>query len=80
MIDATVGQGQFGAQLRDAHGRRHPAPRAVAVHDTRAGRYLMVDSAAADGRPWTTVTPATAQLIAGRVRALLNGLVTAWQA
>ena len=40
----------------------------------------MVDSTAADGRPWTTVAPATAQLVAGRVQALLNGLIDAQQA
>jgi hypothetical protein len=80
MIGGTVRRGQFGAELRDAHGRRHAAPRAVAVHDTGAGRYLMVDGTAADGRPWTTVAPATVQLVAGRVRAMVDDLAGAARA
>lgn len=74
MIEGTFRRGQFGAAVRDREGRRHPAQRAVAFHDTRAGRYLMVDREAADGQVWTTVTPAPPDLLAKHVQALLDGL------
>jgi hypothetical protein len=75
MIEGTFRRGQFGAAVRDREGRRHPAGRAVAFHDTKAGRYLMVDRTAADGQVWTTVTPATPALLAEHVQALLDGLL-----
>jgi EspG family len=74
MIEGTFRRGQFGAAVRDREGRRHPVRRAVAFHDTKAGRYLMVDRPAADGQVWTTVTPATPALLAEHVQALLDGL------
>jgi len=74
MIEGTFRRGQFGAAIRDREGRRHPAKRAVAFHDTKAGRYLMVDSGTADGQVWTTVTPATPALLTEHVQALLDGL------
>lgn len=72
MIEGTKRRGQFGAAVRDNDGRRQPARRAVAFHDTDGGRYLMVDRTSADGRTWTTVTPATEQLLADHVQALLD--------
>ena len=74
MMEGTFRRGQFGAAVRDREGRRHPAQRAVAFHDTKAGRYLMVDRKTADGQLWTTVTPATPALLAEHVQALLDGL------
>jgi hypothetical protein len=74
MMEGTFRRGQFGAAVRDREGRRHPAQRAVAFHDTKAGRYLMVDRKTADGQLWTTVTPATPTLLAEHVQALLDGL------
>src|SRR5262249_48211264 len=56
MIEGTFRRGQFGAAIRDREGRRRPAQRAVAFHDTKAGRYLMIDCGTADGQVWTTVT------------------------
>jgi EspG family len=76
MIEGTKRRGQFGAAVRDREGRRHSAGRVVAVHDTKDGRYLMVDRTTSDGSIWTTITPASAQLIAEHVDALLDGLVT----
>lgn len=74
MIAATVRRGQFGAAVRDRSGRRRAAQRAVAFHDTATGRYLMADHVSADGRVWTTVTPATAHLLAEHVQTLLTNL------
>ena len=74
MIEGTRRRGQFGAAVRDREGRRHAARRVVAFHDTDRGRYLMVDRTTADGRVWTTVTPATEHLLAEHVQALLDGL------
>lgn len=74
LIEGTFRRGQFGAAVRDRAGHRQPARRAVAFHDTRAGRYLMVDRRSADGQVWTTVTPATPALLAEHVQALLEGL------
>jgi EspG family len=74
MIEGTFRRGQFGAAVRDREGRRHPAKRSVAFHDTKAGRYLMVDRTAADGQVWTTVTPATPALLVEHVQSLLDGL------
>ena len=74
MIDGTRRRGQFGAAVIDREGRRHAASRAVAFHDTETGRSLMVGRTTADGRVWTTVTPATEQLLAEHVQALLDGL------
>jgi hypothetical protein len=74
MMEGTFRRGQFGAAVRDREGRRRPAQRAVAFHDTKAGRYLMVDRKTADGQVWTTITPATPSLLAEHVQALLDGL------
>lgn len=74
MMEGTFRRGQFGAAVRDREGRRHPARRAVAFHDTKAGRYFMVDRKTADGQVWTTVAPATSSLLAEHVQALLDGL------
>jgi hypothetical protein len=74
MIDGTRRRGQFGAAVGDRDGHRHAARRVVAFHDTDGGRYLMVDRTTADGRVWTTVTPATAQLLAEHIQALLDSL------
>jgi hypothetical protein len=75
MIEGTFRRGQFGAAVRDREGRRHPANRAVAFHDTKAGRYLMVERTAADGQVWMMVTPATPALLAEQVQSLLDGLL-----
>jgi len=77
MIEGTRRRGQFGAAVRDRDGRRHAARRVVAFHDTDRGRYLMVDRATADDRVWTTIAPATAQLLAEHIQAMLDGLTTA---
>jgi len=74
MIDGTKRRGQFGAAILDREGRRHAAKRAIAFHDTDNGRYLMEDRTTADGRLWTTVTPAAAHLLAERVQATLDAL------
>jgi hypothetical protein len=74
MIEGTFRRGQFGAAIRDREGRRHPAQRAVACHDTKTGRYLMVDRRTSDGQVWTTVTPATPALLAEHVQSLLDGI------
>jgi hypothetical protein len=74
MIEGTFRRGQFGAAVRDRDGRRHPARRAIGFHDTRAGRYLMVDRRTADGQVWTTVTPTTPALLAEHVQSLLDGV------
>lgn len=76
MIEGTKRRGQFGAAVLDRDGRRRAAPRAVAFHDNDKGRYLMEDKVTSDGRVWTTVTPASQQLIVQRVQALLDGLTT----
>lgn len=74
MIEGTFRRGQFGAAVRDRDGRRHPAQRAVAFHDTKAGRYLMVNRRTSDGQVWTTITPATSTLLAEHVQSLLDGI------
>jgi hypothetical protein len=74
MIEGTKRRGQFGAAVLDREGRRHAARRAIAVHDTANGRYLMEDRTTNDGRMWTTVTPAPAHLIAEHVQALLDSV------
>lgn len=76
MIDGTFRRGQFGAAVRDREGRRHRAKHAVAFHDTKSGRYLMVDRRTSDGQLWTTITPATAASLAEHVQALLDGVKT----
>ena len=73
MIDGTRRRDQFGAAALDRDGRQQAARRG-AFHDTDGGRYLMVDRTTADGRVWTTITPATAQLLAEHVQTLLDGL------
>jgi hypothetical protein len=74
MTAGTFRRGQFGATLLDGHGRRYRLPRALAVHDTPAGRYLMEQRSAANGRQWTTVAPADGARLARGVRALLAEL------
>lgn len=76
MIEGTRRRGQFGAAVLDREGRRHAAKRAIAFHDTENGRYLMEDRTTADGRLWTTVTPAPAHLLAEHVQSLLDSLAT----
>jgi len=74
MTAGTFRRGQFGATMLDSHGRRHRLPRAVAVHDTPAGRYLIEQRSAANGRQWTTVAPADAARLGRAVRDLLAEL------
>jgi hypothetical protein len=74
MIEGTRRRGQFGAAVRDREGHRTAARRVVAFHNTDKGRYLMVDRRTADGRVWTTVAPATEQLLAEHIEAMLARL------
>jgi hypothetical protein len=74
MTAGTFRRGQFGATMLDSHGRRHRLPRVVAVHDTPAGRYLMEQRSAANGRQWTTVAPADGARLGRAVRDLLTEL------
>jgi hypothetical protein len=77
MTDMLAGmgvRGQFGAsrQLRDQRTVR--ADRVVAFHDTDRGRYVYLAKPNADGRAWSTVTPADNKRIALCVQELLDEL------
>jgi hypothetical protein len=72
MLLGQVARGQFGVQRSGRDGRVHRQGRVVAFHDTDAGRYLFQLGRGADGRDWATVTPADNNLLATRVRELLD--------
>lgn len=74
MIDGTFRRGQLGAAVSDRDGRRTPARTTLAFHDTEGGRYLMEDRRTADGKVWTTVTPASAAMLAEHLQGILDRL------
>jgi len=65
-------QGQFGAAARDISGQRRRADHVVGFFDTPQGRYLQLRRAGHDGTEWTTITPATHQLLVQQINDLLN--------
>lgn len=72
MLSGAVTRGQFGVQRLGRDNAVRRADRVVAFHDTEAGRYLFQVRSERDGRDWATITPASNQLLAGRVWELLD--------
>ncbi|MBC6446739.1 ESX secretion-associated protein EspG [Actinokineospora xionganensis] len=74
MVTGMTTRGQFGAERAQRGRRRDRAERVVAFHDTDAGRYLYLTRPSADGRLWSTITPADNARLATCVRELLDEL------
>jgi hypothetical protein len=72
MMVAMTARGQFGAERLGRDGTVRRAERVIAFHDTDAGRYLVQVTPNSDGQHWVTVAPADNQLLAGRIRELLD--------
>ncbi|OZM71442.1 ESX secretion-associated protein EspG [Amycolatopsis antarctica] len=72
MLFGMTARGQFGAQRSTRDGSVRRADRVVAFHDTDAGRYLFQLGRGADRQAWATVAPADNQLLAQRVRELVD--------
>ncbi|SDI61994.1 EspG family protein [Actinokineospora alba] len=74
MVTGMTTRGQFGAERAQRGRRRDRAERVVSFHDTDAGRYLYLTRPSADGRLWSTITPADNARLATCVRELLDEL------
>jgi hypothetical protein len=72
MLVGQEARGQFGVERAGRDGLMRRADRVVAFYDTDAGRYLFQLGRNTDGRDWATVTPAGSQLLAQRLRELLD--------
>lgn len=64
-------RGQFCVTRMQRDQRMHRADRVVAFHDTPRGRYVHLAKPTADGRMWSTVTPADNRLLASCVQELM---------
>jgi len=67
-------RGQFGAEVTGRDFRVHRADRVIDFYDLEDGRYLVQVARNNDGEEWLTVTPASKQLLATRLRELLQGI------
>jgi hypothetical protein len=64
-------RGQFGVSRVQRDQRTRRADRVVAFHDTPRGRYVHLAKPTADGRVWSTVTPADNRLLVSCVQELM---------
>lgn len=65
-------RGQFCVNRVQRDQRMVRADRVVAFHDTPRGRYVHLAKPNADGRVWSTVTPADNRRLVGCVQELMN--------
>ncbi len=72
MVGGMSLRGQFGASRLQRDQRMVRADRVVAFHDTDRGRYVYLSKPNADGRMWSTITPADNQRLAMCVEELLD--------
>ncbi|MGH3880826.1 MAG: ESX secretion-associated protein EspG [Actinophytocola sp.] len=72
MVDGMGLRGQFGAARQRRDQRTVRADRVVSFHDTDHGRYVYLAKPNADGRMWSTITPADNQRLAICVQELLD--------
>jgi hypothetical protein len=72
MVGGMGVRGQFGATRQQRDQRMLRADRVVAFHDTSHGRYVYLAKPTADGRLWSTITPADSRRLALCVRELLD--------
>jgi hypothetical protein len=72
MVGGMNLRGQFGASRLQRDQRMVRADRVVSFHDTDRGRYVYLAKPNADGRMWSTITPADNQRLAMCVEELLD--------
>jgi hypothetical protein len=72
MVGGMNLRGQFGASRLQRDQRMVRADRVVSFHDTDRGRYVYLAKTNADGRMWSTITPADNQRLAACVEELLE--------
>jgi hypothetical protein len=65
-------RGQFCVSRAQRDQRLVRAERVVAFHDTPRGRYVHLAKPSADGRVWSTVTPADNRRLIGCVQELMT--------
>lgn len=71
MVDGMNVRGQFCVERMQRDQRMLRADRVVAFHDTPRGRYVYLAKPNADGRSWSTVTPADNRRLVTCVQELL---------
>jgi hypothetical protein len=72
MVGGMNLRGQFGATRQQRDQRMVRADRVVSFHDTDHGRYVYLAKPNADGRMWSTITPADNQRLVRCVEELLE--------
>ncbi|MDV6011185.1 ESX secretion-associated protein EspG [Haloechinothrix sp. LS1_15] len=72
MFLGTVCRCQIGAERHGRQGQRRRGARVVAFHDTDAGRYLFQVQDTGGERYWSTLAPASNQLLTERAWELLD--------